>query len=633
MAICLTAITGPLAGATFSIEGSELSIGRSEDNTVSIDDRAVSRKHCVIECVDGRYRLRDLGSHNLTYINNLPVSEQWLQHRDEIRVGRSTFLFLVSEDGEAHEVKLSGATDSALTNATMVLRREDALYLDPNRAVGQIGQQNRAARDLKRLLEAADILCAERRLDKLAAGLLDLISKSLPAETAAILLSTQPDGESYVQFNWSRREGDQQSLPQGIIRRVIKDRLSIWTNDVQSGDTVEITESVICLKLSAVLAVPLVFRDHVLGVILAATHGSGSRFDEADLHLLTGIAGFAAGSLDSALHLQMLETENQKLHACLNAGNNLVGESAPMRAVHGFIGKVSQSSSTVLITGESGTGKEVIARAIHRNSARSNGPFVAINCAALTESLLESELFGHEKGAFTGAMAQKKGKVEEANGGTLFLDEVGEMATSLQAKLLRVLQERELQRVGSTKTIKVDIRLIAATNRDLTAMVRAGTFRQDLFYRLNVVSMEMPPLRARRSDISLLALYFVQKHGGATGRRVSGISKDALNYLSRYEWPGNVRELENVIERAIVLGSTEEIMPDDLPESVLEVGAPGEPECGFHELVNDAKRRIILAALEKGGGSYADAARQLGIHANNLHRLIRNLNIKDAVKK
>jgi len=633
MTVCLTAITGPLAGASFAIEGDELSIGRSEDNAVAIDDRAVSRKHCVIECVEGRYRLRDLGSHNLTYINNLPVREQWLQHRDEVRVGRSTFLFLASEDGDAHKVDLGAEGDSALTNATMVLRREDALYLDPNRAVGQIGQQNRAARDLKRLLEAADILCAERRLDKLAAGLLDLISKSVPAETAAILLSTQPDGDSYVQFNWSRREGDQQSLPQGIIRPVMKDRLSIWTNDVQSGDTVEITESVIGLKLNAVLAVPLVFRDRVLGVILAATHGSGSRFDEADLQLLTGIAGFAAGSLDSALHLQMLETENQKLHACLNAGNNLVGESAPMRAVHAFIGKVSQSSSTVLITGESGTGKEVVARAIHRNSARSNGPFVAINCAALTESLLESELFGHEKGAFTGAIAQKKGKLEEADGGTVFLDEVGEMAATLQAKLLRVLQERELQRVGSTKTIKVNIRLIAATNRDLSAMVRAGTFRQDLFYRLNVVSIETPPLRARRSDISLLALYFVQKHGSATGRRVSGISKEALNYLSRYEWPGNVRELENVIERAIVLGSTEEIMSDDLPESVLEVGAPGEAECGFHDLVNDAKRRIILAALEKGSGSFADAARQLGIHPNNLHRLIRNLNIKDAVKK
>jgi transcriptional regulator with GAF, ATPase, and Fis domain len=624
----LTAIAGPLAGGVFAIPpNAEFSIGRTEGNTVSVDDRAVSRRHCIIECIEGRFRLRDLGSHNLTYINNVPVNQHWLEDRDEIRVGRSIFLFRTTQDADTRQGR--GEPPEQNDGATMVLHREDALYLDPNRAVEQIGRNTRATRDLQCLLEAADILCSERRLDKLANRILNLIARYVHAESAAVLLSNSAD-DPHVQFHLGRA----QALPQGIIRRVMRDRVSVWTNDAQSGDTIDITDSVVGLNLNAVLAVPLVFRDRVLGVILAATHTSASHFEEADLQLLTGIAGLAAGSLDSALHLQTVETENEKLQACLNAETNLVGETAPIKAVSAFISKVAQSSSTVLITGESGTGKEVVARAIHRNSARSTGPYVAINCAALTESLLESELFGHEKGAFTGAISLKKGKLEEASGGTVFLDEVGELATPLQAKLLRVLQERELQRVGSTRTIKIDIRLIAATNRDLDAMTRSGTFRQDLFYRLNVVSIEMPPLRSRRPDIRLLALYFVRKHGGATGRRVTGISREALDCLARYEWPGNVRELENVIERAIVLGSTEEIMVDDLPESVLETGAPaGEAEGGFHELVNEAKRRIVLAALDKAGGSYADAARQLGIHPNNLHRVIRNLNIKDAAKR
>jgi Nif-specific regulatory protein len=597
-------------------------------NSIVVDDRAVSRRHCVIEHVDGRFRLRDLGSHNLTYVNNSPVNNHWLVDRDEIRVGRSVFLFLLQTGSEAHASDSSSRLED--DGVTMVLRREDALYLDPNRAVEQIGRNTRAARDLQCLLEAADVLCSEHRLDKLVNSLLNLIAKHVCAESAAILLNTFAD-DSCVQFHLGRA----QALPQGIIRRAMKDRVSVWSNDVQSGDTIDLTDSVVSLNLNAVLAVPLVFRERVLGAMLAATHTHASRFEEADLQLLTGIAGLAAGSLASAMHLRTVEAENEKLQACLAGESNLVGESAPMRAVGAFISKVSQSASTVLITGESGTGKEVVARAIHRNSPRASGPFVAINCAALTDSLLESELFGHEKGAFTGAIAQKKGKLEEAHGGTVFLDEVGELASSLQAKLLRVLQERELQRVGSTRTIKIDIRLIAATNRDLSGMVHAGTFRQDLFYRLNVVSIEMPPLRSRRSDISLLALYFVRKHGGATGRRITGISRDALACLARYEWPGNVRELENVIERAIVLGSTEEIMIDDLPESVLEAGASGGDVegGGFHELVNEAKRRIVLAALDTAGGSYTDAARQLGIHPNNLHRLIRNLNIRDTAKR
>jgi len=305
-----------------------------------------------------------------------------------------------------------------------------------------------------------------------------------------------------------------------------------------------------------------------------------------------------------------------------------------MRAVYEFVGKVAKTESTVLIRGESGTGKELVGRAIHLNSGRSGKPFVAINCAALTETLLESELFGHERGAFTGAIAQKKGKLEVADGGTVFLDEIGELAPALQAKMLRVLQERQFERVGGTRSIHVDIRLIAATNRELEQAIQAGTFRQDLYYRLKDLTVTMPPLRERREDIPLLASYFAKRCGEKSARSVKGISVEARQCLLNYDWPGNVRELENAIERAVVLGTTDLIMAEDLPEALLE----RQPIAGvqlteYHQAVKETKRRLVLDALDRAGNNYTEAAQILGIHPNNLHRLIRNLELKLPAKK
>jgi len=305
-----------------------------------------------------------------------------------------------------------------------------------------------------------------------------------------------------------------------------------------------------------------------------------------------------------------------------------------MRDVYQFIARVAPRDITVLIFGESGTGKELVARAIHRTSSRANKPCVAINCAALAENLLESELFGHEKGAFTGAIAQKKGKLEIAEGGTVFLDEIGELAPLLQAKLLRVLQEREFERVGGTRTIKLDVRLITATNRDLEEEVKKGRFREDLFYRLNVVSLRMPALRDRREDIPLLASYFAAKFAQRSNRPVLGVSPHARTCLTNYDWPGNVRELENAIERAVVLGSSDTILPEDLPEAVLEKGESAGPTMtAFHDALRESKKQLILNAFEQAQGSYTEAAKFLGLHPNYLHRLIRNLNMKQELRQ
>jgi transcriptional regulator with PAS, ATPase and Fis domain len=303
-----------------------------------------------------------------------------------------------------------------------------------------------------------------------------------------------------------------------------------------------------------------------------------------------------------------------------------------MRRLLETIERLAPQDSTVLILGESGTGKEMVARTLHRRSRRRDGPFVAINCAALSAALLESELFGHEKGAFTGAIELKKGKLELAKGGTVFLDEIGELAPELQAKLLRVLQEREFERVGGTKTLGLDIRLIAATNRDLAAEVKRRAFREDLFHRLNVIAVRTPPLRDRREDIAELARHFLARASARCGRSVRGISIQAERQLAAYNWPGNVRELENAIERAVVLGVSDEIQPEDLPESVLESAGPPDLAGAYQLSVGDAKRECILRAWTQASGDYKAAAAALGVHPNSLLRMIRNLGLRDMLK-
>jgi Nif-specific regulatory protein len=278
----------------------------------------------------------------------------------------------------------------------------------------------------------------------------------------------------------------------------------------------------------------------------------------------------------------------------------------------------------------------LVARAIHNNSRRAQRPFLAINCAALPEGLLESELFGHEKGAFTGALNQKKGQFELAEGGTIFLDEIAELALSLQAKLLRVLGERECMRVGGTRPVKLDVRVIAATNKDLEPAVKAGGFRQDLFYRLNVVSIRTPALHERREDIPLLANHFVSKYAEKGNRKLRGISPEARAYLLQYDWPGNVRELENAIEHAVVLGSSAEfVLPEDLPAAITRAGPNTEstaPDLSYHSAVESLKRKLIVGAVEQAKGNYMEAARLLRLHPNYLHRLIRNKDLRAALK-
>ncbi|HHQ6539501.1 TPA: sigma 54-interacting transcriptional regulator [Serratia fonticola] len=326
-------------------------------------------------------------------------------------------------------------------------------------------------------------------------------------------------------------------------------------------------------------------------------------------------------TLARALEHTSLKSENQDLKQRLRFDQqNFIGRSEPMRKLLEMIAMIAPSEATVLISGESGTGKELIARAVHANSLRKERPLVSINCAALSESLLESELFGHEKGAFTGADKRREGRFMEADQGTLFLDEIGEVSPLMQAKLLRAIQEREIQRVGSNQTLSVDVRLIAATNRDLLADVEAGRFRQDLYYRLNVVTVDSPPLRARREDIPLLAMHFLAKFAERNRKPVKGFTPLAMDMLLKYPWPGNVRELENSVERGVILLSGDFISEKELPLSISQcVDVQPDRQCGQAiQPLEQVEKQAILAALEQTAGNKTEAAKQLGITRKTL---------------
>jgi Nif-specific regulatory protein len=623
----LTAISGRLKGSVFTIEEVPVVLGRDTRATLCIADASVSRRHSQIEKENEEFVILDLESLNGTFINDVPVKRRQLQHGDRVRIGDSQFLFLIHDgdiQSKSNEVHFDDA--QIVSGSTLQFRFNDALYL--------------MARDLSALMKVSTTINAIRGVAELQRTLLELLFEVVPAERGAILLTDPgPQGDSaefasVFGLNRQREQDESIKVSRTITKRVLQHGESLLINNQAEGKSFESAESLSTHGPGSILCVPLVMLDRTLGVIYLDTRQPDAVFDKDHLQLVSAISAITAVAIENARHIEWLVSENQRLIADFNIEHNMVGESPRIRDVLQFISKVAPTDSTVLLSGESGTGKELVARAVHQNSKRADKPFMAVNCAALAESLLESELFGHEKGSFSGALALKKGRLEIADGGTVFLDEIGELSLALQVKLLRVLQEREFERVGGTRTIKVDIRLITATNKNLEDAVAAGTFRQDLYYRLNVVGLEMPPLRERQEDIPLLANYFAVKYGEKCNRRITGISPEAQARLLGYDWPGNIRELENAIERAVVLGSTDRILLEDLPETILESEpAATAPGTRYHEAVAQTKKQIILGAMQQAKGSYTEAAKLLGVHPNYLHRLIRNLNLKDQLKK
>lgn len=656
----LIVISGELKGTIFALTDDETSVGRDASNSICLNELSISRRHCLIKReqeltsepqvqtdednavqtttekgatpVYSQFSIVDLESYNGTFLGGIPVKEQRLADGDQILIGDVLVVFLLRESEEVAKMVVKAEEANLITRSTVRLRTEDAVYLRPEKVSAELPATAQVARDLGALLKISSAINSIRKLEELQTALFKLILEIIPAEREAILLSDKDDDLFASVRGWHKELGfdDSIKVSQTITSQVLREGVAILSNDVFQTEGLGEAPSLVEASVCSVLCVPLVVFEKSLGVIYLDTSDRTARFDEHHLQLLTAIACISAAAFENAKHLEWMASENERLQKEVSIDHQMIGESQPMRKVYNFIGKVAQADSTVLIRGESGTGKELTARAIHMNSARAAKPFIAINCATLSETLLESELFGHERGAFSGAIGQKHGKLELANGGTLFLDEVGELTPIIQAKLLRVLQEQEFERVGGTRPIKVNLRIVAATNKNLEEAVRKSEFRQDLYYRLNVVSVIMPPLRDRRDDIQLLASYFASIYGKKCKRRIQGISPEARALLRVYDWPGNVRELQNVIERAVVLGSSEVIAPEDLPETLLESDDSITRQIArYHEKVTEAKRLIVIKAIDEAGGNYAEAARQLGLHPNNLHRLVRKLNLRN----
>jgi Nif-specific regulatory protein len=571
----LIVVSGPLLGERFPLAPGETRIGRAPTADIRLTETNAAWEHCVVRAREGRYHITDQRTGVGTFVNGMRIGEHRLEPGDQVDICE-----------------------------TVLVYREDPPELPPDSPQHALLR----ACSLLFLFRAIAMTQSGGHRATLESQLIRLICDIVPSSGGAVLLG---------------RDADDLRTAAGELPGPV-DLAEIAARACQEGAVAD--------PVTLVVALALYVHGAIAGVLAAwfPPEEAASLSDHRDT--MSAIATLGATALESVRELERLQAENALLMGRLGAGDaGIVGDSPAIGKLLQMIARVAPQATSVLVLGESGTGKELVARALHRQSARSAKPFVAINCAALTESLLESELFGHEKGAFTGAVAQKQGKLEMAEGGTVFLDEIGELAPALQAKLLRVVQQREFERVGGTRTLKLDVRLIAATNRDLSAEVRRGAFREDLYHRLNVVALHVPPLRDHAEDIPALARHFLEQAAVRCRRRVSAVSPEAERYLMGYSWPGNVRELENAIERAVVLGQSDVLLPEDLPETVLESANVPEVPGALQSSVTESKRQSIMEAWRQSNGDHNQAAARLNIHPNSLRRLIRSLHMKDAL--
>ena len=577
----LIVVNGPLAGTRYALNNGDVMVGRAPNSTLVLNEPEISWRHCQVRQHGGRFLVADLRTSSGTYVNGMRSAERWLEDRDQIGIGRTILMFRCSEQPAEPRAAEIDAKPTLLAACSLVF-----------------------------LFRAIAAAAGEVRTRVLETQILRLISDLVPTEESVLLWGANVT-ELLARYRESARE--HKSDLELLLRQVCEEGAS---SDPPSH----------------LLGVPLYVAGVLAGALVVRVVASESPRLVAHLETLTAVASLASIGLEANHEVETLRAENALLQEQIANNTGIVGNSPVIRRLLALIDRVAPRDTTVLITGESGTGKELIARALHQKSGRRDHPFVAVNCAALSENLFESELFGHEKGAFTGAISLKRGRFELAQAGTIFLDEVSEMALSVQAKLLRVLQQREFERVGGTQVHPLDIRVIAATNVDLGEAVREGRFREDLYHRLNVVRLESPPLRDRKEDVPILARYFLQRSAERCKRHLQGLSREAEEILIQYSWPGNVRELENAVERAVVLGVSDWVLPEDLPETLLET-APRDTGTKYHHSVGQAKREAILDAYVQGNGDYKQAARVLGLHPNYLLRLVRNLGLREEINR
>ncbi|ADK84518.1 transcriptional regulator, NifA subfamily, Fis Family [Desulfarculus baarsii DSM 2075] len=516
------------------------------------------------------------------------------------------------------------------------MTKAKVLPLNGKRKVGKTGMKTQAApenirrevQELQMLFKISQLLETSLDLRDVMQPVLELMSEQMDMLRGTITLLNRETGELMIEaahgLSAKQRQRGRYQLGEGITGKVVQTGRPMIVKDIsEEPEFLDRTgaRSGLDRRDISFICVPVKIGQEVIGALSVDRLYADEDSLEEEVRLLGVISSMVAQAVTlrrkSMEERERLLEENKRLQDKLKDRfhpANIIGNSKVMQDVYDLIGQVSMSDATVLIRGESGTGKELVAHAIHFNSLRGQRPFIRVNCAALPETVIESELFGHEKGAFTGALQQRKGRFELADGGTIFLDEVGDLSPTVQVKLLRVLQEKEFERVGGNQTIKVDVRILTATNRDLEDLAAHGQFRQDLYYRLNVFPIHLPPLCERGSDILLLANHFVEKFSRAAGKDIKRISTPAIDMLMSYHWPGNVRELENCIERAVILSTDDVVHGHHLPPTLQTAEASGTVLKGsLQESLDNLERELIIEALKNSRGNKAKAARTLGV--------------------
>lgn len=577
----------------FGIYKHVTSIGRAGANDVSIDSESLEPHHAQV-VFDGRdfsVAVIDAGASLL--VNGKKKKKSKIFHNDKLTLNDVDLVFSLYDESSVRESEAQrGASHTSEIEGMMKLSDFS-----------------------RRLLEI-------RTIPDQIEALLDAVIEVVHANKGFVILLRNGDPEITA-----ARNVDQETIPDAvtqlsdsILRRCIDTRQPLIVSDAVNDTMFNSSESVIDLQLSSVMVAPLVAQGQLLGLIYVGNDNIVNLFEQSSLEVLTVFAGQASLILQNAILLNQLTTDRDRIAEELEAQRfgDIIGSCPSLQEVFRRVEKVAAADINVLITGETGTGKELFARELHRRSNRAQGPFVVVNCGAIPENLMESELFGHVRGAFTGAVATRQGSFQAADGGTLFLDEIGEMPLSLQVKLLRALQERVVMKVGDTKPQSVDIRVLAATNRDLEASIKEGTFREDLYYRLNVVNLHLPPLRDRGDDIGILAKFLLNKYVVEFGATVRGFTPKALEAMRNYEWPGNVRQLENRIKKAIVLADKTLIGAEDL-----ELGA-GQQQAvvPLTQARESFTRKYILQVLERNGGNRTRTARDLGVDPRTVFRYL-----------
>lgn len=581
--------------------------GREKQNPLPLVHQPISRQHALFEPDGDGWAVRDLGSANGTFVNGLRVKRQTLVEGDVVQIGPVKLVF--REEASPEILHTLAPRDDETLDLRASSPRLDVLY-EVTRAIGII-------EDPEQLLERiADMVLKLARCEIVMVGLSDAAGKNIVRQ----FVRTRAEGLGTNEIAMSRT----------ILQAVLERRESVLI-----GNQNEAPQTLVKQGVVSAMSVPLVTGGRVLGLLYAYDRGREDRFSPEDLDFLKVLGALVAAMLDNA---ERLQRSRALAEAAVGLGplHEIVGQSAVVQKLRLQIAKIAAAPmANVLIRGESGTGKERVARALHQASSRATGPFVALNCAAIPDTMIESALFGYKKGAFTGATQPRRGQFVLADGGTLFLDEIGDLSLAAQAKVLRVLQEGEVLPLGAESSVKVDVRVFAATHRDLRREIAEGRFREDLYYRLNVLEIEVPPLRERGADIDLLAQIFLDAAALNLGKRLQGFSPSVLVALRAYSWPGNVRELRNQVERAAVEAEGPVIEMDDLSPAIQRAGVkeppmllPSDSLTMRFAALEPTERALVEEALQAARGNLTEAARLLGITRIMMRRRVEKFGLR-----